>query len=507
MSTSAPTAVGSTSVSRRQLLQLSTGGPARAARSRGAATVRLPATAPAPDPALHLLRRTSFGVRPAELEEARRIGPAAYLEQQLHPDSIPDPETERLVETRYSAVLLPVQDLFVERNPLTLQQFIDATVLRPILTTRQLYEVMVDFWTNHFSIYLLKGDDAWLKLIDDREVIRANALGSFRDLLHGSAKSPAMLFYLDNFTNKKTGPNENYARELLELHSLGVDNGYTQQDVQELARVLTGWSLGANVSNLPGRFLFLPGNHDDGDKVVLGQQILSDGIREGEVVLDMLAEHPNTARFISTKLCRRFVADDPPESIVESAAQTFLATGGDIRSVVRTILTSDEFFAAPDMKIQRPYDFLVAVMRALGVYPTREGIAHIEEDLALLGQLPHHRLDPDGYPDVAEAWVSSDGLLTRWNFVYRLVEQPGRGFPWSLDPLLQGLQQPTPASLTDRLVERLLHRTIDAGDREVMISYAAQGHPVDAALAAGDVAPVARRLIVYILNSPYFQLR
>ena len=506
----APTGA-SRGISRRQLIQSpvrrAAAAPGRDAASRGAASIRLPATAPAPDPALHLLRRTSFGVRSDELQEARQAGPESYLERQLHPASIPDGQTERLVEQRYPGVFLPVRELFEERNPLTLQQFIDATVLRPILSTRQLYEVMVDFWSNHFSIYLLKGDDAWLKLIDDREVIRANALGSFRDLLYGSAKSPAMLFYLDNYTNKKDGPNENYARELLELHTLGVDNGYTQEDVEELARVLTGWSLGSNVSPRPGEFAFLPGNHDEGDKVVLGQQILSDGIREGEVVLDMLAAHPNTAQYLATKLCRRFVADEPPKSIVDAAAQTFLSTGGDIKSVLRTILLSDELFAAPDMKIQRPFEFLVAVMRALDVFPTHAGIAQVEETLALLGQLPHHRLDPDGYPDVAEAWVSSDGLLTRWNFVYRLVEQPGQAFPWRLDRLVDGLDQPSPAMLTDRLVDRLLHRTIDSGDREVMVSYAAQGHPVDAPLAAGEIETVGRRLVVYILNSPYFQLR
>ena len=211
-----------------------------------------------------------------------------------------------------------------------------ATLMRQLYSKRQLYEIMVEFWSDHFNIFIEKGNGFYLKTVDDREVIRKHALGSFRDLVWASAHSPAMMIYLDNQANEKSHPNENYARELMELHTLGVDGGYTQKDVMELARCLTGWNVKEHF--WLGDFVFKEDLHDTGEKNVLGLSIQPSGIKEAEQVIEMLVTHPSTAKFISTKLARRFIADDPPQELIEKAAQTFLDTKGDIKSVLRVIL-------------------------------------------------------------------------------------------------------------------------------------------------------------------------
>src|SRR5436189_4360223 len=227
-----------------------------------------------------------------------------------------------------------------------------AKLLRAVYSDRQLYELMVDFWENHFSIFANKDDDRFLLTGFDRETIRPFAMGRFRDLLGATAHSPAMLFYLDNWRSSVPRPypargdkpagtdgglNENYARELMELHTLGVDGGYTQKDVQEVARCFSGWTI--QKPNEQGLFLYRPGLHDDGEKVVLGQKILAGGgVADGERVLDILLHHPATARFIATKLVRRFVSDEPPPALVERVAATFRATEGDIKAMLRALV-------------------------------------------------------------------------------------------------------------------------------------------------------------------------
>ena len=247
----------------------------------------------------------------------------------------------------------------MENRPAAIMiELAQAKVLRAIYSERQLQEVMADFWFNHFNVFAPKGADKWLVTSYERDVIRPYALGRFRDLLGATAKHPAMLFYLDNWMSSKeggptgmparpdaqgnrrrpTGLNENYARELMELHTLGVDGGYTQKDVTEVARALTGWSL--ERPERGGAFAYRPQMHDDGEKVVLGTRIpAGGGVRDGEMVLDMLARHPSTARFIATKLARRFVSDTPPPALVDRAARVLRETEGDIRAVVRTIIT------------------------------------------------------------------------------------------------------------------------------------------------------------------------
>jgi uncharacterized protein (DUF1800 family) len=309
-----------------------------------------------------------------------------------------------------------------------------ARLLRAVYSRRQLYEVMVDFWSNHFNVFATKGADRWLVTSYDRDTIRPHALGRFRDLLLATAKSPAMLFYLDNWmsasphlTSARLGPNdrrrglnENYARELMELHTLGVDGGYTQKDVQEVARCFTGWTIRRPRGE--AEFTFEPRLHDTGAKTVLGATIpAGGGMEDGLKVIDLLARHPSTAKFIATKLTRRLVADDPPAAIVGKAETTFRQSDGDIRSVLRAIIDSPEFFS-PQVyrsKVKKPLEYVASAMRATA---SETQITHqLLRYLARMGEPLFLAQPPTGYPDVGSSWVSPDLLLTRMNFASDLV--------------------------------------------------------------------------------------
>ena len=316
-----------------------------------------------------------------------------------------------------------------------------AKLLRAVYSDRQLYELMVDFWENHFSIFANKDDDRFLLTGFDRETIRPFAMGRFRDLLGATAHSPAMLFYLDNWRSSVPRPypakgdkpagtdgglNENYARELMELHTLGVDGGYTQKDVQEVARCFSGWTI--QKPNEQGLFLYRPGLHDDGEKVVLGQKILAGGgIADGERVLDILAKHPSTAKFIATKLARRFVSDDPPQSVIDRAVAVFLKTDGSIRETLRTIVTSPEFFsaAAYRAKVRSPFEYVAAAMRSTAA--ETDGDRPVLDFIGRMGQPLFGRITPDGYPDRGEQWLSSGAMVARLNFAAALATNRLRG--------------------------------------------------------------------------------
>ena len=305
------------------------------------------------------LNRLTFGPRVEERARFQEIGLQAWIEEQLAFESINDFDCELLLNHSKRLGMDAnelegisnglFEDYDRETIPNELRQ---ATLMRQVYSKRQLYELMVEFWSDHFNIYIEKGNCFYLKTVDDREVIRKHALGSFRDLVWASAHSPAMMIYLDNQANEKSAPNENYARELMELHTLGVDGGYTQQDVMELARCLTGWNVKDHF--WLGDFVFKEDLHDTGTKNVLGITIPNAGIKEAEQVIEMLVTHPSTARFISTKLARRFIADDPPQEIIEKATQTFLNTNGDIKSVLRVILLDGLPLAQP--KYKRPVE-------------------------------------------------------------------------------------------------------------------------------------------------------
>src|SRR5262245_31174764 len=396
------------------------------------------AASPATDEAIvHVLNRIGFGPRPGDVERVRAIGVEKYIESQLRPERIPDDGmTARLagLETIHMSARQIAEEIerpqiearrarkeeakdesqpggprmpdpIQQRGNLVVVELSEQKLLRAAYSERQLQEVLTDFWFNHFNVDARKGRDRVLIGEYERDAIRPHVLGKFRDLLEATAKSPAMLFYLDNWMsadpngphvemrppriargpfgqrvlvpaaprpipqgkNAPKGLNENYGRELMELHTLGVDGGYTQKDVTEVARSFTGWTI--TNPRLGGGFRFDARLHDDGEKVVLGHRLKrGGGMRDGEQVLDILADHPSTARFIVTKLARRFVADTPPQPLVDRAASTFKGTKGDLRAVMSVLLSSPEFLA-PDSrraKVKTPFEFVVSAVRATG---------------------------------------------------------------------------------------------------------------------------------------------
>ncbi len=313
-------------------------------------------------------------------------------------------------------------------------ELMQSKLLRATYSERQLQEVMTDFWFNHFNVFIGKGADRYLITGYERDVIRPRALGKFKDLLLATAKSPAMLWYLDNWqsvgpnsvaaargrNNGKPAPglNENYAREVMELHTLGVNGGYTQKDVTELARVLTGWTL--EEPRLGGGFVFREPRHEPGDKTVLGHTFHENGEREGEAALEMLARQPATARFISAKLAQRFVSDTPPPALVEAMAKTFLESDGDIKAVMRTMLGAPEFWekSAYRAKVKTPLEFTVSAIRATGADIQRT--QSVADALNRMGMPLYGAQPPTGYSMREESWVNSGALLSRMNFALAL---------------------------------------------------------------------------------------
>jgi hypothetical protein len=310
----------------------------------------------------------------------------------------------------------------------------ESKVLRAIYSNRQLEEQLDDFWFNHFNVYLDKGADRYLVTAYERDAIRPHVLGKFRDLLEATAKSPAMLFYLDNWqsvgpnapqprgqNNKQNrGLNENYGRELMELHTLGVDNGYTQKDVTEVARCFTGWTI--NQPQRGGKFVFNPRLHDNGEKVVLGVTIpAGGGEKDGEKVLDILARQPATARFISKKLAMRFVADDPPAAMLDRMADTFLKSDGDIRQVMLTMIDSKEFWSvgAYRSKMKSPLEMVASAVRS--VNGNVDYATALMQQVAQLGEPLYRKLEPTGYSNSSMEWANSASLMARMNFALQLA--------------------------------------------------------------------------------------
>ena len=403
---------------------------------------------------VHFLSRTSFGVKREDVQKVNRLGIPAYLEEQLHPERISDSlaeeklaglKTMRLSSRELIELYPPPRQQAGQQEMMGQQQMQgprtvilelqQARLLRSVYSRRQLYEIMVDFWTNHFNVFSAKGADRWLTTAYDRDTIRPHALGRFRDLLLATAQSPAMLFYLDNWlsadpnapaarmggpNNRRRGLNENYARELMELHTLGVDGGYTQRDVQEVARCLTGWTI--RQPRGEGSFYFEPRIHDTGEKIVLGNRIPpGGGMEDGLRIIELLAQHPSTARFVSLKLARRFIVDDPPTSLVNKAAEAFTKSAGDIPTVLRALIDSQEFYS-PDTyqaKVKKPLEFVASALRSTGA---EVQLSHqLLRYLGRMGEPLFLAQPPTGHPDVAASWTSPDMLLTRMNFATDLI--------------------------------------------------------------------------------------
>ncbi len=481
---------------------------------------------------LHLLQRTSYGYTEEELIVAEQIGFDAWLDRQLDPDALDDSGLEEVLLDAFPTLSWSYAQIFeYEREQREnggreglspALELIVATLYRQWFSQRQLYEVMVEFWTNHFNTFLFDGVVQYLKPVDDRDHIRPHALGKFRDLLFANARSPAMLIYLDNYSNTVAGPNENYARELLELHTLGVDGGYTEFDVKEVARAFTGWTLDQAEPDL---FVFTPFLHDDGAKRVLGVDLpAGQGKGDGDQVLEMLAVHPATAHFIASKLCQRFIADVPPEAAVAAVAETFLQTDGDIPAVLRTLFGQPEFLTASGSKLKRPLELVGSLMRRLSPESDGAFLSNIVEQLLDLGQVPFFASPPTGYDDTEPDWLGTSALLTRWNFGIELAFEnapPTAGKPGSRGRSVFGQRRRdglgafvpvstligparTPVAIVDALIERVLHQTIDEDDRQALID---QAGATSTDLRGYERDQAARRVLAALLSSTYFQRR
>lgn len=477
-----------------------------------------PATGPTPrtgqqtatDPALHVAQRLTYGATPALLAQIEARGPDAFIEEQLDPAAIDDPQVDAL-RAEFETLHLSSQEIFQnyrQMGGVVVGELTAATILRGVYSQRQLYELVVEFWTNHFNIYIGDGAARYLKTSDDRDVIRAHALGRFADLLRASAQSPAMLFYLDNYLSQAQNPNENYARELLELHTVGVDGGYDEADVLGAARVLTGWTFNRRA----GGFVFRAQQHYTGPARVMDWATAGrsgpDAVEDGIGLLDYLARHPSTARHLARKLCVRFVADAPPPGLVESAAQMYLDNDTAIVPVLRHIFASDAFWQSGGQKFRRPHELLVAALRALNAQTSsaairREG-RRLRPLLGALGQPPFGWHPPNGYPDVAGAWLSTGGLLARWNFVQYALANRLPAF--DIDSWALLAEVPSQAgALVDALSQRLLLRPLSGPDRQALLNYL--GVAEAESLSRQRLAYVYPQLAALILNATYFQYR
>jgi len=360
---------------------------------------------------LRLARRITNGLTPDEAFLARTKGFNGYLEYHLNPAAIDDTAVESFVATTYPQLAQQGTDLYLLDSGLLQRQLQESTVFRAAFSKRQLYERMVEFWSDHFNIAI--AEVAYLKMLDDREVIRKYALGNFPDMLRASAHSAAMLVYLNNNTSRFPKVNENYARELMELHTLGVDGGYTQTDVSEVARCLSGWTIKGK-----GDFNFDSTGHDFGAKAFLGNSIPAApgtgaaAVAEGDKVLNVLAAHPNTAKFIAKKMIMWLLRYDPPQALIDQVAAAYLSTGGNIPAMIRVILTPANVVAAPS-KHKRPFHFVASALR--GLNPTVKGVVAIAGTrLSLLGHQSFFWATPDGYPDKVQFW--SGLVMQRWGF-------------------------------------------------------------------------------------------
>lgn len=527
-----------------------------------------------------VFNRLTFGPAPGDLSRLRADELDGWLQEQLHPDRIADPAGDSIVaqfatqrmSVKELADSFPSQDIFVrnlrkaqsippgapfifshddsatykvlnDRGARLAQQIQAAKMARAVFSRRQLLEVMTDFWENHFSVFSGKMPTRFSLLEYDRDVIRPHALGKFRDLVGAVAKSPEMLYYLDNWQSQsdslhqnlgelenlaraKTaadsariraavrkrvqGINENYARELLELHTLGVDGGYTQKDIINVARAFTGWTI--DDPRAGGRFVFRPGMHDADDKTVLGHELPAGrGIEDGENVLDILVRQPATAHFIATKLVRHFVSDNPPVSLVNRAAETFLRTDGDIREVMLTIATSPEFYSRANyrQKVKEPFELVASTLRALDATP--DTTSRSAQLAAGLGQPIFGRLTPDGWPDNSAAWINTGSILARINFGAAVANGriPGVSLKrWKPAGTLSG--KPF-GSQVDGVVDYVLEGEASPDTRQILVGeqnpIAASNETAAAAPPVVTPADMLALLVGLALGAPEFQHR
>ncbi|NOT62729.1 MAG: DUF1800 domain-containing protein [Acidobacteria bacterium] len=569
----------------------------------------------------HLLERITFGARLGDAERVKKIGWQKFLDEQLAPEKLDDSVTEQKLKTIHALGLtteelartydVPQQELAAKlkekgfditdmypggnapnapkpdaksdanqpdpqarrreaqrilaemgyRQPRELvEQLQQSKIIRAVYSERQLQEVMTDFWFNHFNVFINKGADRILTPAYERDAIRAKAFGKFSDLLKATAESPAMLFYLDNWTSaspnakgndqeertqkmieqmkeirrtrkaegqpvideaeyekrrtqmqqnldrlkaqrRNRGINENYAREIMELHTLGVDGGYTQKDVQEVARCFTGWTI--RQPRAGGSFYFNAAIHDDGEKIILGQKIpAGGGMQDGYKVIEILSRHPATAKFVSTKLARKFVSDNPPAALVDKMANTFRKTDGDMREVLRAMFTAPEFWSNETYraKIKTPFEMTVSAVRALN--GDTNGNPQFHKWITQMGEGLFLAQPPTGYPDTADHWVNTGALLDRMNFALALSANRINGTRVDLAKLAPTTPNASRTQLVDHFARLLLHielspqtrATIDKSLNEATLAMNNSGTNSDAA-----------KIVGLLLGSPEFQ--
>ena len=558
---------------------------------------KLPITDLSEDEAtLHALNRLAFGPRPGDVERVKRMGLEKWVDAQLNPDSIDDEVMSARLED-FPALKLSTSQLLdrypnaqqaARRQGVSLEEYkrrqedgadmrktprevvlelSEAKILRAVYSERQLQEVMTDFWFNHFNVFAGKGAVKWMLPEYERDVIRAHTMGKFHDLLYATAKSPAMLFYLDNWLSadpkayeqhskelearqqrfmrlfsggnsrvmvmrrpnpnrpdfpqpqnqpqpgqppqppkkQMRGLNENYGRELMELHTLGVDGGYTQNDVTQAAMALTGWTMRAPRKD--PEFHFEDKIHGEEPKQILGQTIHAGGMKDGEQLLDLLVKNPNTAKFISSKLARRFVSDAPPQALVDRMAHTFAATDGNIRDVLKTMVYSPEFWSreAYRSKIKKPFELIVSALRVTGADVVRA--TPLVQWSARIGEPLYACQPPTGYSDKAEAWVNSGALLNRLNFGLAVATGKMPGAQVDLGSLLGGQSSSDPDAVLNRAVDVLLGGQASAETR-VVLEKQLNDPQVLQAMFDDPVKNVDAGMITgLVLGSPEFQRR
>jgi uncharacterized protein (DUF1800 family) len=454
----------------------------------------------------HVIARLSFGATPALVEEVEALGAEAFVEQQLAPERIDDSALDPVLSAfpSFGLTNAQIRARYDGANDQVLE-LCHATRLRALWSRRQLFEVMVDFWANHFCIDADQVSKSWNYITTwDRDVLRRHAMGRFEDLLLASVQHPAMLAFLDNTSNRGDNPNENHARELLELHTVGVDGGYTEDDVRAAAYVLSGWTIGAN-----DEFEFRSAWHRKGPLRVLDWSTAgTGGMADGISLLRHLAHHPRTARFVCRKLCRRFVSDAPPEALVESAAQVFLAEDTAVVPVLRHILSSQAFRDSAGMKLRRPFDFAIAVMRLVGARPDpaihSDSDRELEYRFRLLGQPLFGHPDPDGYPDVADAWLSPEAFLQRLLFV-NLLLVGSLGMRVDYLGLLPDPRLGTVGDLVSAAAARLLPEPLGAARWRALVEYL--GVPASAPVEQWLLDRRGLVLFSMLLTSPEGMLR
>ena len=464
------------------------------------------------DPIAHLIRRATFGPTPAALAEAAKLGVAGWVDRQLDPAKIDDTACDALLARLplANADIATVRAKLPKHSYEAFGQLGRATVARAIWSNRQLFEMAVNFWANHLHV-AAPSSGIWDSRADyDRQVTRKYAFGRFADMLKASARHPAMLTYLDNRSSTKAHPNENYARELMELHTVGLI--YSEADVQAAAKLLTGLTVGTG-----GTYAYNASRHATGAVTVLGFSHANATADGGEAAalafLDYLAMHPATANRIAAKLCVRFVADEAPATLVDKLAKVYLDNGSAIAPVLKALFTSPEFAASAGLKIRTPFEDLAATVRALGLRPETSGVKALDalyNTLVNAGNAPLRWSPPNGYPDVAAAWASPSAFLMRCNNHLNLA---AGWYPQQLvrpADMLKALVPVLPATcggLVDALARRLIGTTLPAAHVAAVLSVA--GKLPTSPLTGGDttVAGSLPYLIALVLDSPSFQLR